>query len=120
MHTRKIGFILPLSFHDARPMSLTTVLVRSPPGACETVTSDFGLGGGFRLVLWFPPPVRTGFTTENNEITCSIKIFVMCAEVEKCNSYCPTLNKCKSHEFLICADYVLFVIRDIVLLTTYL
>ena len=31
-----------------------------PAGACEKVASDLGLGGGFRRVLRFPPPVTTG------------------------------------------------------------
>ena len=26
----------------------------------ENVASDFGLGGGFRQILWFPPPLTTG------------------------------------------------------------
>ena len=31
-----------------------------PAGACGKVASDLGLGGGFRRVLRFPPPVTTG------------------------------------------------------------
>ena len=27
-------------------------------GACETVASDLGSGGGFRLVFRFPPPLK--------------------------------------------------------------
>ena len=38
-------------------VSLLTV-VRIPPGACEKVASDLGLGGGFRRVLRFPPPIK--------------------------------------------------------------
>ena len=48
---------LPLT---ASCLSLTTVRVRIPPGACEKVASDLGLDGCFRRVLRFPPPVTTG------------------------------------------------------------
>ena len=41
-------------------MALTTAWVVIPAGACEKVTSDSGLGGGFRRELWFPPPITTG------------------------------------------------------------
>ena len=41
-------------------LSLTTHGLESEPGANEKVTSDKGLGGGFRWVLRFPPTVTTG------------------------------------------------------------
>ena len=40
---------------------LTSFLDRTyKPGACEKVVSDLRLGGGFRMVLWYPPPVTAG------------------------------------------------------------
>ena len=29
-------------------------------GACAKVASDMKFGGGFRRVLWYPPPLTTG------------------------------------------------------------
>ena len=39
-----------------RQLSLVDI---SLAGACKKVSSDSGLGGGFRRVLQFPPPVTT-------------------------------------------------------------
>ena len=41
---------------------LTTARVQFPAWACEEVTSDLGLGGGFHWVLWFTPPLRNGLS----------------------------------------------------------
>ena len=54
-------------------LSPTTAWVQIPVWACVKVASDFGLGGGFRRVLQFPPLL----TTASHELA---KIWHKCDE----------------------------------------
>ena len=44
----------------SKALPLTASRVRIVAGACEKVESDLVLGGGFRQVFRFPPPVTAG------------------------------------------------------------
>ena len=50
--------------------SHTAAWVRIPSWACEKVTSDLGLGGGFRRVLRFPPLFTTGLIVTKYGYKC--------------------------------------------------
>ena len=47
---------------DRRSLEQVKLSISSltPIGACEEIASDLGLGGGFRRLLRFSPPVSTG------------------------------------------------------------
>ena len=47
-----------------------------PAEICKKVASEFGLGGVFCQVLWFPPPITTGYITPAIKNGCAVGLMV--------------------------------------------
>ena len=69
-----VGFVICKLCYTVQTFNSCT---SRPVGACEKVASDLELGGGFRRVLRFPPPVTTGLS----RISCNTADKVMKIEI---------------------------------------